>query len=62
MKKISYTKVQKKLAVIWDEILSSREPITISHKNKKSVVLVPFYEWQSKQEEIQKSILLAKIT
>jgi antitoxin YefM len=46
MPTISYTEARDRLASVWDEAVSSREPVTIDRRGHESVVLVPASEWQ----------------
>lgn len=46
MSTISYTEARDRLASVWDETVSTREPITIDRRGHESVVLVPASEWQ----------------
>jgi len=50
MNSISYTEARDRLAGIWDEALSTREPVMISRRGKESVVLVAREEWEGMQE------------
>jgi len=46
MPTISYTEARDRLASVWDEAVSSREPVTIDRRGHESVVLVPASEWE----------------
>ena len=46
MSTISYTEARDRLARVWDETVSTREPVTIDRRGHESVVLVPASEWQ----------------
>ncbi len=46
MSTISYTEARERLASVWDETVSTREPVIISRRGSESVVLVPLDEWQ----------------
>jgi antitoxin YefM len=46
MPTISYTEARDRLASVWDETISTREPVTIDRRGHESVVLVPASEWQ----------------
>jgi antitoxin YefM len=50
MNSISYTEARERLASVWDEAISSRQPVTISRRGKESVVLVAKDEWEGLQE------------
>ncbi|MEQ1841868.1 MAG: type II toxin-antitoxin system prevent-host-death family antitoxin [Verrucomicrobiales bacterium] len=43
---ISYTEARDRLASVWDETISTREPIIISRRGTESVVLVALDEWE----------------
>lgn len=47
---ISYTEAREKLASVWDQTISTREPIVIDRRGHESVVLIPASEWQGLQE------------
>lgn len=46
MTAISYTEAREQLASVWDETVSTREPIVLERRGHESVVLVPLEEWQ----------------
>ena len=46
MSAISYTEARDRLASVWDETVSTREPVVISRRGSESVVLVPLDEWR----------------
>jgi len=46
MSTISYTEARERLASVWDETVSTREPVIISRRGSESVVLVPLEEWE----------------
>lgn len=50
MNSISYTEARERLASVWDEAISSRQPIALSRRGKESVVLVAMDEWEGLQE------------
>ncbi|MBP7950098.1 MAG: type II toxin-antitoxin system prevent-host-death family antitoxin [Verrucomicrobiales bacterium] len=50
MPAVSYTEARDRLASIWDEAVSTREPVIISRRGSESVVLVPLDEWEGLQE------------
>ena len=50
MTTISYTEARDRLASVWDQAVSSREPVTIDRRGHESVVLVPAGEWQGLME------------
>lgn len=50
MTTISYTEARDRLASVWDETVSTREPVTIDRRGHESVVLVPASEWQGLME------------
>lgn len=41
----SYTEAREHLATVWDETVSTREPVVISRRGKESVVMLPIDEW-----------------
>jgi len=43
---ISYTEARERLASVWDETISTREPVIISRRGSESVVLVALDEWE----------------
>ena len=43
---ISYTEARDRLASVWDETVSTREPVIISRRGSESVVLVALEEWE----------------
>ncbi len=50
MSSISYTEARNRFAGIWDEAISTREPVEISRRGKESVVLVARDEWEGLKE------------
>jgi len=42
---ISYTEARDRLASVWDDAVSAREPVRIDRRGHESVVLVPAGEW-----------------
>jgi len=46
MSTISYTEARERLASVWDETVSTREPVVITRRGSESVVLVPLEEWE----------------
>lgn len=45
MPTLSYTEARDRLAGIWDESVSTREPVTLQRRGHESMVLVPIGEW-----------------
>lgn len=45
MPTITYTEARERLASVWDETVSTREPVVIDRRGHESVVLVPASEW-----------------
>jgi antitoxin YefM len=43
---ITYTEARDRLASVWDEAISTREPVVISRRGSESVVLVAQDEWE----------------
>lgn len=50
MTTLSYTEARERLASIWDETISTREPIVISRRGMESVVMLPLDEWRGMEE------------
>lgn len=50
MPTITYTEARERLASVWDETISSREPTVIDRRGHESVVLLPMGEWQGLME------------
>jgi antitoxin YefM len=46
MTSISYSEARERLASVWDETVSSREPVVIDRRGHESVVIVPAAEWE----------------
>jgi antitoxin YefM len=46
MTNISYTEARDRLAAVWDQAVSTREPVVIDRRGHESVVLVPVSEWE----------------
>lgn len=46
MSSISYSEARERLASVWDETVSSREPVVIDRRGHESVVIVPAAEWE----------------
>jgi antitoxin YefM len=46
MTTISYSEARDRLASVWDETISTREPVVIDRRGHESVVLMPASEWQ----------------
>lgn len=46
MQTISYTEARDRLASVWDEAVSAREPVRIDRRGHESVMLVPAGEWE----------------
>lgn len=46
MTTISYSEARDRLASVWDETISTREPVVIDRRGHESVVLLPASEWQ----------------
>jgi antitoxin YefM len=45
MSSISYSEARERLASVWDETVSSRQPVVIDRRGHESVVIVPAAEW-----------------
>lgn len=52
MPTISYTEARDQLGGVWDESVSSREPVTIARRGYESMVLVPIGEWNGLMETV----------
>lgn len=50
MTTLSYTEARDKLASVWDETVSTREPVVLERRGHESVVIVPLDEWQGVSE------------
>jgi len=50
MTTISYTEARERLASVWDQAVSSREPVVIDRRGHESVVLVAAGEWHGLME------------
>jgi len=50
MTTISYTEARDKLASVWDETVSTREPVVLERRGHESVVIVPLDEWHGVSE------------
>lgn len=46
MNSISFTEARDRLSSVWDETVSTREPVVIKRRGHESVVLVPAGEWE----------------
>jgi antitoxin YefM len=46
MPSISYTEARDRLAGIWDQVVATREPVTIDRRGHESMVMVPAGEWE----------------
>ena len=52
MTAITYTKARGRLAGVWDQIVSTREPVLIERRGHESVMLVPAAEWEGLLETV----------
>ena len=50
MTSLSYSEARERLASVWDEAVSTREPVVIDRRGHESVVLVPVAEWEGLME------------
>lgn len=50
METLTYTDVRDRLASVWDEVLSSREPVVIKRRGHADVALLPADELSSLME------------
>jgi antitoxin YefM len=42
--------VRDHLAEVWDQTVSSREPVIVSRRGAESIVMLPLEEWEGLQE------------
>lgn len=49
---ISYSEARERFASVWDEAVSTREPVVIDRRGHESVVLVPLEEWKGLRETV----------
>lgn len=47
---MTYTEVRDNLAPVWDQTISTREPVIISRRGSESIVMMPLEEWEGMQE------------
>ena len=50
MSTITYSTVRDHLAEVWDQTVSSREPVIVSRRGAESIVMLPLEEWEGLQE------------
>ncbi|MCU0797966.1 MAG: type II toxin-antitoxin system prevent-host-death family antitoxin [Akkermansiaceae bacterium] len=50
MTTITYTEARDRLASVWDEAISAREPVRIERRGREAVMLVPAGEWEGLME------------
>jgi antitoxin YefM len=50
MSTVTYTEARENLASLWDQTVSSREPVVISRRGAESVVMLPLEEWEGMNE------------
>jgi antitoxin YefM len=50
MSTITYSKARDHLAEVWDQTVSTREPVIVSRRGTESIVMVPLDEWEGLQE------------
>lgn len=50
MSAISYSKARENFADLWDQTLSSREPVIVSRRGMESIVMLPLEEWEGLRE------------
>jgi antitoxin YefM len=46
MPTISYTEARDRLASVWDDSVSTREPVRIDRRGHESMVMIPVGEWE----------------
>ena len=50
MSTITYSTARDHLAEVWDQTVSSREPVIVSRRGAESIVMLPLEEWEGLQE------------
>ncbi len=50
MSTITYSMARDHLAEVWDQTVSSREPVIVSRRGTESIVMLPLEEWEGLQE------------
>lgn len=50
MSTITYSTARDHLAEVWDQTISTREPVIVSRRGTESIVMVPLEEWEGLQE------------
>lgn len=50
MSTITYSTARDHLAEVWDQTVSTREPVIVSRRGTESIVMVPLEEWEGLQE------------
>ena len=50
MSTITYSTARDHLAEVWDQTVSTREPVVVSRRGAESIVLLPLEEWEALQE------------
>lgn len=50
MSTITYSAARDHLAEVWDQTVSTREPVIVSRRGTESIVMVPLEEWEGLQE------------
>ena len=50
MSTITYSTARDHLAEVWDQMVSSREPVIVSRRGAESIVMLPLEEWEGLQE------------
>ena len=52
MTTVAYTEIKDRFSSVWNETISTREPVVINRLGHESVVIVPTNEWQGLLETI----------
>ena len=50
MSTITYSTARDHLAEVWDQTVSTREPVIVSRRGAESIVMLPLEEWEGLQE------------
>jgi len=50
MSTITYSTARDHLAEVWDQTVSTREPVIVSRRGSESIVMLPLEEWEGLQE------------
>jgi antitoxin YefM len=50
MSTITYSTARDHLAEVWDQTISTREPVIVSRRGAESIVMLPLEEWEGLKE------------